>query len=103
MGPDLSLFMVMCTQQRHASLATILWPYKRYKRASPVESYGNNARMLAYQLHKGALSKAILINLDKQGSGPGGIRTLGPSVKSRLLYLAELRAPCKPVKYGRYT
>jgi hypothetical protein len=24
--------------------------------------------------------------------GPGGIRTHGPSVKSRLLYLAELRA-----------
>ena len=30
----------------------------------------------------------------KLGGGPGGIRTLGPSVKSRLLYLAELRAPC---------
>lgn len=29
----------------------------------------------------------------KKGGGPGGIRTLGPSVKSRLLYLAELRAP----------
>ena len=31
-------------------------------------------------------------------SGPGGIRTLGPSVKSRLLYLAELRAPFRPLK-----
>ena len=34
-----------------------------------------------------------LTYLDKMGGGPGGIRTLGPSVKSRLLYLAELRAP----------
>lgn|GEM_PF-5468082 len=49
-----------------------------------------------------ALKKEVDFKAQKKGviqmqvGGPEGIRTLGHSIKSRTLYLAELQAPTKP-------
>ena len=100
---DMSLLSAMSAQLRHANLATTQRSYYAMQQGvagRKLRESCKSADLISAQ--KGVLTMKIMY-LDKQGSGPGGIRTLGPSVKSRLLYLAELRAPCKPVKYGRYT